>query len=315
MKYEADIQFGVIVDKKTIGTRDLKEEDRYKIIGIMGLKFDGMKLVPCSLKDYVFKIKERGAEIKIGTYLCTGLNFVRYYGLWCNRKNCLDIFRSVLPVYNSKGEYLFTCGLDEVELPFIGNLKIRIDTSTLAHNIVFNGYKSHRIALENNESFFYVSTPIVLGYDDMQFFFSKVSDCMFVHGSTCFLRGCNNTIILPYNCEYCVSSLEEWNTTEIVLNKQLKYISLGSRAILGLKTVYMSRDSNKSLLSYLLYNFVRAYYPNNADEKDLHDTLKAYLKVYVIDEGRHDEAIELCYNEKYKALMESILNDVKFEIY
>ena len=77
----------------------------------------------------------------------------------------------------------------------------------------------------------------------------------------------------------------------------------------------MSRDSNKSLLSYLLHNFVRAYYPNNADEKDLHDTLKAYLKVYVIDEGRHDEAIELCYNEKYKALMESILKDVKFEIY
>ena len=306
MKYLADIQFGVIVDKKTIGIRDGKEEDRYKIIGIMGLRFDGMKLVPCSLNDYMFKIKERGAEIKIGTYLCTGLNFTRYYGLWGKRKNCLDIFHSVLPVYNSKGEYLFTCGLDEVELPFIGNLKIRIDTSTLAHNIVFNGYKS---------SFFYVSTLIVLGYDDMQFFFSKVSDCMFVHGSTCFLRGCNNTIILPDNCEYCISSLEDWRSTEIVLNKGLQYISLGSKAILGLKTVYMSRDSNKSLLSYLLHNFVRAYYPNNADEKDLHDTLKAYLKVYVIDEGRHDEAIELCYNEKYKALMESILKDVKFEIY
>ena len=315
MKYEADIQFGVIVDKKTIGIRDGKEEDRYKIIGIMGLRFDGMKLVPCSLNDYVFKIKERGKEIKIGTYLCTGVNFTRYYGLWGKRKDCLDAFHSVLPVYNSTGEYLFTCGLDEVELPFMGKLKIRIDTSTLAHNIIFSGYKSLRIALENNESFFYVCTPIVLGYDDMQFFFSKVSDYMFVYGSTCFLRGCNNTIILPDNCEYCISSLEDWRSTEIVLNKGLQYISLGSKAILGLKTVYMSRDSNKSLLSYLLHNFVRAYYPNNADEKDLHDTLKAYLKVYVIDEGRHDDAIELCYNEKYKALMESILKDVKFEIY
>ena len=99
MKYEADIQFGIIIGDKTTGIRDGKEEERYKVIGIMGLKLDGMELVPCSLKDYKFKIECTGDEIKIGTYLCTGINFVRYYGFWSKRKDCLDIFRSVLPVY------------------------------------------------------------------------------------------------------------------------------------------------------------------------------------------------------------------------
>jgi hypothetical protein len=314
MKYEADIQFGIIIGDKTTGIRDGKEEKRYKVIGIMGLKLDGMELVPCSLKDYKFKIEYTGDEIKIGTYLCTGINFVRYYGFWSKRKDCLDIFRSVLPVYDSKGNHLFTCGLDTVHLSLSFGLIASLDTKTLAYTISYDWYKPREIKLLESSLFFYTKSSLILGYDVIQCFFNKVSDYMFVYGSSCLLRRCDGDVILPNDCEYCISSLEDWKSSTVVLNKKLRYIRLGIRVIHRIKTVYMSKETNKSLLAFLLNNYVETYSPENTDVKDMRDSFRAIGK-NLIKEDKFDEYIELCYDEKYKKLMEAVLKDVKFEFY
>ena len=56
----ADIAFGIIVDDKTYGTRYGNKEDRYRIMGVMGLRFEGLKLVPCSISGYKEKIANLG---------------------------------------------------------------------------------------------------------------------------------------------------------------------------------------------------------------------------------------------------------------
>ena len=137
---------------------------------------------------------------------------------------------------------------------------------------------------------------------------------MFVYGSSCLLRRCDGDVILPNDCEYCISSLEDWKSSTIVLNKKLRYIRLGIKAILAIKTVYMSKETNKSLLAFLLNNYVETYSPENTDVKDMRDSFRAIGK-NLIKEDRFDEYIELCYDEKYKKLMEAVLKDVKFEFY
>ena len=85
MKYEADIQFGIIIGDKTTGIRDGKEEERYKVIGIMGLKLDGMELVPCSLKDYKFKIEYTGDELTLLGTMGFGVSVrivLKYFALY-----------------------------------------------------------------------------------------------------------------------------------------------------------------------------------------------------------------------------------------
>ena len=162
--------------------------------------------------------------------------------------------------------------------------------------------------------FFYTKSNLILGYDMIQCFFNKVSDYMFIYGSSCLLRRCDGDVILPNDCEYCISSLEDWKSSTIVLNKKLRYIRLGLKAIQGIKTVYMSKEINKSLLAFLLNNYIEAYIAENTDIKDMRDRFMARVK-NLIKQDKFDEYIELCYDEKYKKLMEAVLKDVKFEFY
>ena len=92
----ADIAFGIIVYDKTYGTRYGKKEERYRIIGVMGLRFEGLKLVPCSLSDYKEKIANLGASINENSYLCVhGLGIAKYYGIGNNEESYLYMTRII----------------------------------------------------------------------------------------------------------------------------------------------------------------------------------------------------------------------------
>lgn len=308
----ADIAFGIIVDDKTHGTRYGKKEDRYRIIGVMGLRFDGLKLVPCSLSDYKEKIANLGASINENSYLCVhGLGIAKYYGIGNNEESYLPPLSGILPVYDKNNNYLFTCGDSNIaEIKASYDLVLRIDTETLDYVCIIKG---GRYKISKLELFFYKSSLFIIGEKNLRNLFEKVSDTMLVHGKCCLYENSGSSVVLPSWCEHCVFT-ESNNTTFLVLNKALKHIYLDIRMVGGINTICMSKDSSVELVASILYWYIHSCVYGDL----LHDDKYRELQDLVLNSYNRCDykcVLDVCYSAKYSIEMKEILKNVEFEFY
>ena len=312
MAHLADIAFGIIIGDRTHGTRYGKKEDRYRIIGVMGLRFDGLKLVPCSLSDYKEKIANLGASINENSYLCVhGLGIAKYYGIGNNEEYYLPPLSGTLPVYDKNNNYLFTCGDSNIaEIKASYDLVLRIDTETLDYMCIIKG---GRYKISKLELFFYKSSLFIIGEKNLRNFFERESDTMLVHGKCCLHENSGSSVVLPSWCEHCVFT-ESNSTTFLVLNKALKHIYLDIRMIGGINTICMSKDSSVELVASILYWYIHSCVK---EVSLLNDKFSRLLDLvynhYKVD--KYKDVLDVCYSAEYSLEMKEVLKNVEFEFY
>lgn len=311
MAHLADIAFGIIIGDRTHGTRYGKKEDRYRIIGVMGLRFDGLKLVPCSLSDYVEDIASLGDTINENSYLCISELGIEYYGIENNGKYLPPLF-GILPVYDKDNNYLFTCGASnivEIRAPYCLVLKINAETldyTLISSNPVDKKFKS--------ELFFYKSQFMTLTHNNLISLFERESYNMLMFDKCCLFENCGSSAVVPSWCEHCIFVQESDKTTSIVFNKALKYIYIEPKMVGGIKNIYMSKDSSEELVSSILYWFIFVYVDTNLLLDDRYSKLVDLVADYY-DTGEYSSILNICYDAEYSLCMEEILKNVEFEFY
>lgn len=232
MAHLADIAFGIIIGDRTHGTRYGKKEDRYRIIGVMGLRFDGLKLVPCSLSDYVEDIASLGETINENSYLCISELGIEYYGIENNGKYLPPLF-GILPVYDKDNNYLFTCGASnivEIRAPYC--LVLKINTETLDYTLISSNPVDKKF---KSELFFYKSQFMTLTHNNLISLFERESYNMLMFDKCCLFENCGSSAVVPSWCEHCIFVQESDKTTSIVFNKALKYIYIEPKMVGGIK--------------------------------------------------------------------------------
>lgn len=311
MAHLADIAFGIIIGDRTHGTRYGKKEDRYRIIGVMGLRFDGLKLVPCSLSDYVEDIASLGDTINENSYLCISELGIEYYGIENNGKYLPPLF-GILPVYDKDNNYLFTCGASnivEIRAPYC--LVLKINTETLAYTLISSNPVDKKFKLE---LFFYKSQFMTLTHNNLISLFERESYNMLMFDKCCLFENCGSSAVVPSWCEHCIFVQESDKTTSIVFNKALKYIYIEPKMVGGIKNIYMSKDSSEELVSSILYWFIFVYVNTTLLLDDRYSKLVDTVADYY-DTGEYKSILNICYDAEYSLCMEEILKNVEFEFY
>lgn len=309
----ADIAFGIIVDDKTYGTRYGKKEERYRIMGVMGLRFEGLKLVPCSLSGYKEKIANLGDSINENSYLCVhGLGIAKYYGIGNNEASYLPPLSGTLPVYDKNNNYLFTCGASnivEIRAPYC--LVLKINTETLDYTLISSNPVDKKF---KSELFFYKSRFMTLTHNNLISLFERESYNMLMFDKCCLFENCGSSAVVPSWCEHCIFVQESDKTTSIVFNKALKYIYIEPKMVGGIKNIYMSKDSSEELVSSILYWFIFVYVDTNLLLDDRYSKLVDLVADYY-DIGEYKSILNICYDAEYSLCMEEILKNVEFEFY
>jgi hypothetical protein len=307
----ADIAFGIIIGDRTHGTRYGKKEDRYRIIGVMGLRFDGLKLVPCSLSDYVEDIASLGDTINENSYLCISELGIEYYGIENNGKYLPPLF-GILPVYDKDNNYLFTCGASnivEIRAPYC--LVLKINTETLDYTLISSNPVDKKF---KSELFFYKSQFMTLTHNNLISLFERESYNMLMFDKCCLFENCGSSAVVPSWCEHCIFVQESDKTTSIVFNKALKYIYIEPKMVGGIKNIYMSKDSSEELVSSILYWFIFVYVNTTLLLDDRYSKLVDTVADYY-DTGEYKYILNICYDAEYSLCMEEILKNVEFEFY
>lgn len=311
MAHLADIAFGIIIGDRTHGTRYGKKEDRYRIIGVMGLRFDGLKLVPCSLSDYVEDIASLGDTINENSYLCISELGIEYYGIENNGKYLPPLF-GILPVYDKDNNYLFTCGASnivEIRAPYC--LVLKINTETLDYTLISSNPVDKKF---KSELFFYKSQFMTLTHNNLISLFERESYNMLMFDKCCLFENCGSSAVVPSWCEHCIFVQESDKTTSIVFNKALKYIYIEPKMVGGIKNIYMSKDSSEELVSSILYWFIFVYANTTLLLDDRYSKLVDTVADYY-DTGEYKSILNICYDAEYSLCMEEILKNVEFEFY
>lgn len=311
MAHLADIAFGIIIGDRTHGTRYGKKEERYRIIGVMGLRFEGLKLVPCSLSDYVGDIARLGATINENSYLCISELGIEYYGIENNGKYLPPLF-GILPVYDKDNNYLFTCGASnivEIRAPYC--LVLKINTETLDYTLISSNPVDKKF---KSELFFYKSQFMTLTHNNLISLFERESYNMLMFDKCCLFENCGSSAVVPSWCEHCIFVQESDKTTSIVFNKALKYIYIEPKMVGGIKNIYMSKDSSEELVSSILYWFIFVYVDTNLLLDDRYSKLVDLVADYY-DTGEYKSILNICYDAEYSLCMEEILKNVEFEFY
>lgn len=311
MAHLADIAFGIIIGDRTHGTRYGKKEERYRIIGVMGLRFDGLKLVPCSLSDYVEDIASLGDTINENSYLCISELGIEYYGIENNGKYLPPLF-GILPVYDKDNNYLFTCGASnivEICAPYC--LVLKINTETLDYTLISSNSVDKKF---KSELFFYKSQFMTLTHNNLISLFERESYNMLMFDKCCLFENCGSSAVVPSWCEHCIFVQESDKTTSIVFNKALKYIYIEPKMVGGIKNIYMSKDSSEELVSSILYWFIFVYVNTTLLLDDRYSKLVDLVADYY-DIGEYKSILNICYDAEYSLCMEEILKNVEFEFY
>ena len=311
MAHLADIAFGIIIGDGTHGTRYGKKEERYRIIGVMGLRFDGLKLVPCSLLDYVEDIASLGDTINENSYLCISELGIEYYGIENNGKYLPPLF-GILPVYDKDNNYLFTCGASnivEIRAPYC--LVLKINTETLDYTLISSNPVDKKF---KSELFFYKSQFMTLTHNNLISLFERESYNMLMFDKCCLYENSGSSVVLPSWCEHCIFVQESYKTTSIVFNKALKYIYIEPKMVGGIKNIYMSKDSSEELVSSILYWFIFVYVNTTLLLDDRYSKLVDTVADYY-DTGEYKSILNICYDAEYSLCMEEVLKNVEFEFY
>lgn len=311
MAHLADIAFGIIIGDRTHGTRYGKKEDRYRIIGVMGLRFEGLNLVPCSLSDYVEDIASLGDTINENSYLCISELGIEYYGIENNGKYLPPLF-GILPVYDKDTNYLFTCGASnivEIRAPYC--LVLKINTETLDYTLISSNPVDKKF---KSELFFYKSQFMALTHNNLISLFERESYNMLMFDKCCLFENCGSSAVVPSWCEHCIFVQESDKTTSIVFNKALKYIYIEPKMVGGIKNIYMSKDSSEELVSSILYWFIFVYVDTTLLLDDRYSKLLDIVADYY-DTGEYKSILNICYDAEYSLCMEEILKNVEFEFY
>lgn len=311
MAHLADTAFGIIIGDRTHGTRYGKKEDRYRIIGVMGLRLDGLKLVPCSLSDYVEDIASLGDTINENSYLCISELGIEYYGIENNGKYLPPLF-GILPVYDKDNNYLFTCGASnivEIRAPYC--LVLKINTETLDYTLISSNPVDKKF---KSELFFYKSRFMTLTHNNLISLFERESYNMLMFDKCCLFENCGSSAVVPSWCEHCIFVQESDKTTSIVFNKALKYIYIEPKMVGGIKNIYMSKDSSEELVSSILYWFIFVYVNTTLLLDDRYSKLVDTVADYY-DTGEYKSILNICYDAEYSLCMEEILKNVEFEFY
>lgn len=311
MAHLADIAFGIIIGDRTHGTRYGKKEDRYRIIGVMGLRFEGLNLVPCSLSDYVEDIASLGDTINENSYLCISELGIEYYGIENNGKYLPPLF-GILPVYDKDNNYLFTRGASnivEIRAPYC--LVLKINTETLDYTLISSNPVDKKF---KSELFFYKSQFMTLTHNNLISLFERESYNMLMFDKCCLFENCGSSAVVPSWCEHCIFVQESDKTTSIVFNKALKYIYIEPKMVGGIKNIYMSKDSSEELVSSILYWFIFVYVNTTLLMDDRYSKLVDTVADYY-DTGEYKSILNICYDAEYSLCMEEILKNVEFEFY
>ena len=119
-----------------------------------------------------------------------------------------------------------------------------------------------------------------------------------------------DTLILPNGCK-CLDLSKGHKINKLVCDKELEYIAIVNKY--QLKTVYISKLSNKELIRSLIYGLGRVVASSNSFGARLyHETVGFLGKIKELDA---ETAFEYCNEPANKEIVDAILKDIEIVVY